>query len=482
MLKKLTLCILFILALSEQVVAQTYPSPTYNNITIQSKTGYLKCNGSSPCTAAATVPLTDIAPQASNTIPANATAGSAAPTALAIPSCSTASSALNWTTSGGASAFTCNTSIAANTSITANAVPAANLTGTALASGVTTFAGGLLIVNPSGAGGGATGNAQIYATPTLTSGGLGVGNNSAVFVWPVIGAMTVNTGFVSTYNMKWGDSGTEVPAGTLSNLEGYECNITTKQISTDTSEGNHCFGGTIQSINGGTNRGISITGQVTTVAGVMEGVVLNLTSSVSGSTLVAYTADSTGSAFPATTALNVTGSWANAVVFGDAKLYQPTPGSNPTIMQADGYTSRSGTAGSYGGNFINSYWNSSCLQAWVDTTDLGCTRTVSTTAPTIVSGFGTSPAIATSPQSYAFKITVGTGGAASSGVIGFPTGITTVGWSCNGNDITTQSTTVFSLKQTGNNATQAGIANYTTAGIAGAWVAGDILLISCEPI
>lgn len=59
------------------------------------------------------VPAATLAPQATNTVLGNATAGSAAPTALAIGTCSTASSALIWTTNTG---FGCNTSITANIS------------------------------------------------------------------------------------------------------------------------------------------------------------------------------------------------------------------------------------------------------------------------------------------------------------------------------------------------------------------------------
>ena len=54
------------------------------------------------------LPLTGLASQAANTILANATAGSAAPTATSIGSCSTSGSALQWITSSG---FSCNTSI-----------------------------------------------------------------------------------------------------------------------------------------------------------------------------------------------------------------------------------------------------------------------------------------------------------------------------------------------------------------------------------
>lgn len=74
------------------------------------------------------IALGSLATQAANTVVGNATSGSAAPTALALGSCSTVSSALIWTT---------NTGFGCNTSITANAVPAANLTGATLAAGVT---------------------------------------------------------------------------------------------------------------------------------------------------------------------------------------------------------------------------------------------------------------------------------------------------------------------------------------------------------
>lgn len=53
--------------------------------------------------------------QAANTIVANGTGSLASPAAIAVPSCNTSSSALNWTTSGGSSAITCNTSINAAT-------------------------------------------------------------------------------------------------------------------------------------------------------------------------------------------------------------------------------------------------------------------------------------------------------------------------------------------------------------------------------
>lgn len=63
-------------------------------------------------TATGLVTLADHATQATNTVIGNATSGTASPTALAMTSCSTSSSAVSWTTNTG---FGCNTSINAAT-------------------------------------------------------------------------------------------------------------------------------------------------------------------------------------------------------------------------------------------------------------------------------------------------------------------------------------------------------------------------------
>ena len=73
-------------------------------------TGYMKGNGASAPTAAATVPLTDLATQAANTVVMNATAGVAAPTAFVMPSCAdTGGNHLNYVNGTG---ITCGTSSA----------------------------------------------------------------------------------------------------------------------------------------------------------------------------------------------------------------------------------------------------------------------------------------------------------------------------------------------------------------------------------
>lgn len=96
--------------------------------------------------------------------------------------------------------------------------------------------------------------------------------------------------------------------------------------------------------------------------------------------------------------------------------------------------------------------------------------------PTISSGFGTTPSV-TVGVTTAFRVNVGTGGVASSGVIGLPTA--TNGWNCTCNDITTTSATVFLCKQTANTTTTVTVGNFTNAGAAGAWAASDIVAVSC---
>lgn len=75
------------------------------------------------------IAIGDLTTIGSNTIVGNSGATAAVPSALAAPSCSTAGSALQWTTATG---------LGCNTSITAAAVPASGLTGTTLASNVVT--------------------------------------------------------------------------------------------------------------------------------------------------------------------------------------------------------------------------------------------------------------------------------------------------------------------------------------------------------
>jgi hypothetical protein len=94
-------------------------------------------------------------------------------------------------------------------------------------------------------------------------------------------------------------------------------------------------------------------------------------------------------------------------------------------------------------------------------------------SPTVSSGFGTSPSI-TGASTIAFQVNVGTGGAATSGVIALGATASN-GWTVDCTDITTTSATVFMTKQTASSTTTATVGNFTTAGVAGAWAASDKL-------
>jgi hypothetical protein len=101
-------------------------------------------------------------------------------------------------------------------------------------------------------------------------------------------------------------------------------------------------------------------------------------------------------------------------------------------------------------------------------------RVLSATAPTIASGFGTSPSITASAGTAAFKVTVGTGGAAS-GVLTFPAA--TTGWAVNCTDVTNRVTIVAVAVST--STTSVTVEAYSrTTGLASTFVAGDVLEFS----
>lgn len=94
----------------------TYPNPTVAKVNAVAYPASPSTNTVPVVTGSNTVtyealPNAALATMTTNTVKGNATSGSATPTDLAVPSCSTAGSALNWTTSGGASALSCNTAI-----------------------------------------------------------------------------------------------------------------------------------------------------------------------------------------------------------------------------------------------------------------------------------------------------------------------------------------------------------------------------------
>ena len=113
--------------------------------------------------------------------------------------------------------------------------------------------------------------------------------------------------------------------------------------------------------------------------------------------------------------------------------------------------------------------------AWVSTGKL----IFSDTAPTISSGFGSTPSIVTSNGAAVFRINVGTGGTALTGIVGMPTA--SVGWNCQVFDFTTN--TSFT-QQTGTATTNVTLTNFKGAGTTTtlAWTASDILYLSCAAL
>lgn len=108
------------------------------------------------------------------------------------------------------------------------------------------------------------------------------------------------------------------------------------------------------------------------------------------------------------------------------------------------------------------------------TYNINATLWESPTAPTISSGFGTSPSIVGANGTEAFTINVGTGGAASSGVVGFPAA--TTGWVIHCDDLTSPLVGGgFIVKQTASSTTTATITGYNASFVATAWTASDIL-------
>lgn len=101
--------------------------------------------------------------------------------------------------------------------------------------------------------------------------------------------------------------------------------------------------------------------------------------------------------------------------------------------------------------------------------------TLSAAAPTISSGFGTSPSIV-SGNAASFRVNVGTGGSASTGVIGLPTA--SVNWHCTVQDITSEDT--MDTRFVDGTTTSASFKNYSmTTGLVTAWTASDVLSIGC---
>jgi len=100
----------------------------------------------------------------------------------------------------------------------------------------------------------------------------------------------------------------------------------------------------------------------------------------------------------------------------------------------------------------------------------------SATAPTIASGFGTTPTIVNSNGTAAFSVNVGTGGTASSGILTFPAA--TTNWNCA--VVNPMAAAGTFTQQSAHTSTSVTLTNYTIAtDVAVAWTASYVIELNC---
>lgn len=116
----------------------------------------------------------------------------------------------------------------------------------------------------------------------------------------------------------------------------------------------------------------------------------------------------------------------------------------------------------------------------VYTTSTNTIACASATAPTVASGFGTTPVI-TANGTAAFRINVGTGGVATGGVFTMPAA--TTGWNCFVSNLTAKAANRADQNtvQIASTTTTVTIQNQTTStGAALAWTASDVVALMCK--
>lgn len=99
------------------------------------------------------------------------------------------------------------------------------------------------------------------------------------------------------------------------------------------------------------------------------------------------------------------------------------------------------------------------------------------TAPTVASGFCTSPSISSSNGTAAFTILIGSACAATTGVLTMPA-VATTGWACHFSNVTNPDSSTPS--QTASTTSTVSVKNYVrTTGVAGNWTAADTIVAAC---
>lgn len=158
----------------------------------------------------------------------------------------------------------------------------------------------------------------------------------------------------------------------------------------------------------------------------------------------------------------------------------PATASFPALVPSGTSIQTSLADGTAGGSFQgNLNYAGNTLKAF------GSHLLASVTAPTVSSGFGSSPTIPNHNGTAVFTVNVGTGGTASAGVLALPTA--NAGWGCDVINLTalaasraSQSTTAGLTYQTATSTTTATLTNVNLGtGGAVAWAASDVLQVKC---
>jgi hypothetical protein len=195
-MKKLLIAAL--IALSSTAFAATLSPVSLINPAGSTSGQVIRSTGPTTAPAWGNVTAANLAAQAGNTVLANFTAASASPTAFAMPSCSTSTSALQYTSGTG---FTCNAGVAPSAS--------PSLTGVLTITNSAT-SGGTIVVN-------ATGNTGSGAAIVLGGNGVTTPNK---FIRAFNGAFQVVNSTNSATPMSMDDAGNVVFSGSVTGTAG----------------------------------------------------------------------------------------------------------------------------------------------------------------------------------------------------------------------------------------------------------------------
>jgi len=404
------------------------------------------------------LPLSGLTTQASNTVVGNATASSASPTALTMPTCFGSTSALLWTPNSG---YSCNSSISANTSTnisggTQYGVLYQSASGTTASTAAGT-AGYVLTSNGTSAPTFQSTSATIY-DPTnvaITGGTIG-----GITVLGVAGDVTI-TG-ANALRGSYGGGGI---TSNFASGDGALYSNTTGNYNTANGM-NALYSNTVGNLN--TANGVQALYSNTIGTNNTANGVNVLYSNTVGSD---NTAIGQAAGFTATTAnANVSGN--NNTWIG----YQAGPG---VATQLNNATALGNGALNTASNQVvlgNSAVTSNVIYGGLT---LNNNLLFSSTAPTIASGFGTSPSIVWQNGTATFLISVGTGGTATNGTITMPAA--TNSWSCIAQNQTLNALALTTLVGIPNN-TSLYLTSYNSSGVSTAWPTNTTIKLICVGI